>query len=163
MKYFSRNCLHDFEFHDSEFRFVALTDNRLTVSADCLNIHKGTPQNPYPTDMEIEHAEIVFHDFSMKTFEPGRTWKADESGSWYTDEPEVIITGADALEKFLAVLREGINVYQLEPSECGNCCIGAGSFEEPYFEAAFAFSSVSIEWDEYRKIAWYEENKPMKS
>lgn len=54
MNYISQNRLSDFEFHDSYMKLINYADDRLTVSVRELNIHKGTDQNLYPTDMEIE-------------------------------------------------------------------------------------------------------------
>ena len=36
-----------------------------------------------------------------------------------------------------------------------------GAGDEPWFQMQFLFNSATVEWDEFRKPAWYEE-KPFK-
>ena len=160
MKYLSANILQDFEFHDAYFKFVKFENNALTISVQYLNIHKNTEQNHYPTDMEIEVARITFQEFNTKSFEPGRAWKQDANGKLYTDEPQIIFEGYAAEDKLLNELRVGSTVFEFGTLENGNYYFdGAG--DEPWFQAQFLFDSVAIEWDEYRKPAWYEE-RPFK-
>jgi len=160
MKYQSTNILRDFEFHDAYFKFRKFENNVLSISVQYLNIHKNTEQNHYPTDMEIEVANITFQGFCVKSFEPGRIWKQDANGKFYTDEPQIIFEGYIAEEKLLSELRTGITVFEFGTLESGNYYFdGAG--DEPWFQAQFLFDSVAIEWDEYRKPAWYEE-RPFK-
>ena len=90
MKYISVNSLSDFEFHDAEFAFDSFVNNQLTVIAYYLNIHKNTEQNPFVTDMEIERACITFEGIDIISYEPGRAWQKDESGRFYSNEPQVI-------------------------------------------------------------------------
>ena len=65
MKYTSTNIFSDFEFHDAYFKLESIKNNTLTISVRYLNIHKGTEQNPYNTDMEIEIAQITFSNFKF--------------------------------------------------------------------------------------------------
>ena len=160
MKYQSNNILQDFEFHDAYFRFEKCERNALTISVQYLNAHKNTDQNHYPTDMEIELARITFQGFCTKSFEPGRTWKQDANGKFYTDEPQIIFEGHTAVEKLLNELRTGATVFEFGTLENGNYYFeGAG--DEPWFQVQFLFDSATIEWDEFRKPAWYEE-RPFK-
>jgi len=160
MKYQSANILQDFEFHDAYFKFEKFENNALTISVQYLNIHKNTEQNHYPTDMEIEVARITFQGFNAKSFEPGRAWKQGANGKLYTDEPQVVFEGQIAEDKLLNELRVGSTVFEFGTLENGNYYFdGAG--DEPWFQAQFLFDSVAIEWDEYRKPAWYEE-RPFK-
>ena len=156
MKYQSADILRDFEFHDAYFKLEKFESGTLIISVQHLNIHKNTDQNPYTTDMEIEMARITFQGFCTKSFEPGRTWKQDVNGDFYTNEPQVIFEGNTAEENLLNELRAGATVYEFGTLENGNYYFdGAG--DEPWFQAQFLFHSVAIEWDEYRKPAWYEE------
>ncbi len=156
MNYISSN-LGDFEFHDAELSLISFSDNTLTVSAELLNIHKGTAQNSYPTDMEIERAVITLHAFSLFTFDQGNTWTLDAEGKWVLSEEREPIAGKEALQKLLCELKGGIHVYSFEPFDDTSHYMDAGSSEEPWFCIRFAFKSVTVEWDEYRTIAWYEE------
>ncbi len=160
MKYQSVNILQDFEFHDSYFKFEKFENNALTISVQYLNIHKNTEQNHYPTDMEIKAANITFQGFCAKSFKPGRAWKQDATGKLYTDEPQIVFEGNTNEEKLLNELRTGATVYEFGKLENGNYYFD-GSGNEPWFQAQFSFNSVIIEWDEYRKPAWYEE-RPFK-
>ena len=160
MKYLSKNIFSDFEFHDAYFKFESFENNILNISVEYLNIHKNTEQNHYHTDMEIELAQINFTDFRVKSFEPGRTWKQDVNGKLYTDEPQVIFEGQTAEEKLLNELRVGVTVFEFGTLENGTPYF-EGNGNEPWFQVQFSFDSVTLEWDEYRKPAWYEE-KPFK-
>lgn len=156
MKYQSANILQDFEFHDAYFKFEKFENNTLTISVKYLNIHKNTEQNPCNTDMEIEHTQITFSKFRALSFEPSRTWKQGENGELYTDEPQVIFEGHTAEEKLLNELRSGATVFEFGKLENRNYYFD-GASNEPWFQAQFSFDSVILEWDEYRKSAWYED------
>lgn len=158
MKYRSSNIFTDFEFHDAEFFLESFIDGTLILSAEYLNIHKATEQNPHPTDMEIDVATITFNNFRVKSYEPGRSWKVNEKGESYTDDPLIIYYGAEAEEKLISDLKEWITVYEFGPVD--DCYyIEACSSTEPWFHVEFFFDSATIEWDNYRKMAWYEEIK----
>lgn len=77
LKYIFIDRLSDFEFHDVEITLDSFINNRLTVKANFLNIHKSAEQNPFQTDMEIESARITFEGFQIISYEPGRAWKKD--------------------------------------------------------------------------------------
>ena len=155
MKYTSTNIFSDFEFHDAYFKLENIEDNVLTISAEYLNIHKNTEQNPSDTDMEIKIAQITFNNFQIISFEPGRAWKRAENGELYTDEPQVIFKGETAKEKSLNELRFGTTIYEFGTLENGNHYFdGAG--DEPWFQVQFSFDSATIGWDEFKNPAWYE-------
>lgn len=160
MQYCSTNRLQDFEFHDSELSFVSWKDNRLIVSAKYLNVHKDAAPNNSGTDMEISEARITFYGFELKEFEPSRTWKTDKNGKSYTDDPLIIHTGAVARSMFENELKNSITVMGIvlenDIYELGALGI------DPYFSVRFLFSDVEIEWDDYRKKAWYELHRQYK-
>ena len=163
MKYASKNIFTDFEFHDAYFKFENFENDILTFSAKLLNIHKNTEQNPSNTDMQIELAKITFHNFQIKSYEPGRGgWKQDENGNWYTDEPRMIFEGESAKEKMLHELQYGTTVFEFGTQENGNHYFG-GAGDEPWFKVQYSSDSVTIEWDAYKKPAWYEEKQFKKS
>lgn len=158
MKYVSTNIFSDFEFHDAYFKFKKFENHELTISAQYLNIHKNTEQNHYPTDMEIDTAKITFQGFCTESFEPGRAWKQDTNGKLYTDEPQIVFEGHTAEEKLLNELHVGATVFELGILENGKYYFD-GSGDEPWFQVQFSFDSVTLEWDDYRKPAWYEESE----
>ena len=156
MKYQSSNIFNDFEFHDALFMFESFCNKTLTITVKYLKIHKSTKQNQYPTDMEIELAKITFNEFCVKSYEPGRKWEEDENGKLYTNEPQVVYTGTTAEEKFFSELSSGTTVFEFSLNGNDNFYLdGAGN--EPWFQAQFTFDSATVEWDNYKKIAWYEE------
>ena len=160
MHYFSTNRLQDFEFHDAELSLISWEDNRLVVSAKYLNVHKDAAPNNADADMEISEARITFSGFQIKEFEPSRTWKTDENGKYYTDDPLIIHTGAIARSMFESELKNSITVMGIvlenDIYELGALGI------DPYFSVRFLFSDVEIEWDDYRKKAWYELHRQYK-
>ena len=160
MHYSSNNRLQDFEFHDAELSLISWEDNRLVVSAKYLNVHKDAAPNNADADMEISEARITFSGFQIKEFEPSRTWKTDENGKSYTDDPLIIHTGAVARSMFENELKNSITVMGIvlknDIYELGALGI------DPYFSVRFLFSDVEIEWDDYRKKAWYELHRQYK-
>ena len=57
MQYSSVNRLGDFEFHDAELSLLSWENDRLTVSAKYLNVHKNAAPGNEGTDMEISASE----------------------------------------------------------------------------------------------------------
>lgn len=160
MHYSSTNRLQDFEFHDAVLSLISWDDNRLIVSAKYLNVHKDAAPNNADEDMEISEARITFSGFQIKEFEPSRTWKTDENGKSYTDDPLIIHTDAVARSMFEKELRNTITVMNID-LENGIYALDACGLD-PYFSVRFVFSDVEIEWDDYRKKAWYELHRQYK-
>ena len=152
MRYSSTNRLQDFEFHDAELSLTSWEDNRLVVFAKYLNVHKDSAPNNTGTDMEISEARITFNGFQAKEFEPSRTWKRDENGNFYTNDPLIIHTGAVARSMFANELKNKIEVMEMS-QDLGIYTISAVGIYP--FSVSFTFSDVKIEWDGYRQPAWY--------
>ena len=160
MHYSSTNRLQDFEFHDAELSLISWENNRLIVSAKYLNVHKDAAPNNADADMETSEARITFSGFQIQEFEPSRTWKRDENGQSYTDDLIIIHTEAVARSMFENELKNSITVMgiALENDIYELGAIGI----DPYFSVRFRFSDVDIEWDDYRKKAWYELHRQYK-
>ncbi len=154
MKYCVENDLSVFEFHDSVFTLVSFDGKDLVISAEHLNIHKATPQNPSDYDMEIASARITFRNFTSAAYEPGRAWETGEDGISHPVGPRVVYCGQDAIDHILAELQNEMTVYHFEKEDRGYSIGGCGI--EPYFTIEFDFDSVVVCWDEYKKKAWYE-------
>lgn len=161
MKYRSTNQLYDFEFHDSEWKLDQLTKDTLVVFIKHLNIHKRTAQNDTDSDMEIELAKVTFQGFHVLTFDPGRTWKMGADGKSYTDEPLIIFEGEEACRKLANELQYGLTMYHLKRDDNNVYSIDACG-NSPFFAAQFVFDCVTVEWDAYRKKAWYELHRQYK-
>ena len=158
MKYTSTDRLCDFEFHDAEITLDVHNNGWLSLWADYLNIHCDAEQNPFDTDMEIDRAYISFKNFNLLSYKPGRAWKQNENGEFYTDEAEVIYRSDDALKLFLSQLNDNVCVLDLGQYEDDVYYIdGCGS--DPFFSVFFTFDSVTIEWDYCTKQAWYIRDK----
>ena len=154
MRFVSLNRLSDFEFHDAEFTLDVFDDNLLRVKASYLNIRKNTEQNSHETDMEIASAFITFEGFNLLSYEPGRAWQQDENGEFYSTEPQIILTDDSALSRFSEQLESGITILDLGIKEEFTYFIDALA-KDPFFTVCFTFKSIRIEWDEYKKEAWY--------
>lgn len=136
-------------------KLLTFSGGSLTVTVKNLNIHKNTPENDMECDMELAEAVMTFAGVSISSYEPDRTWKTDAEGKAYSDDPVIIHTGEEAQQLFLRDLERGLCVFSLEADSpqqivmegCGDC---------PYFTVRIGFDSVRLEWDEYRKKAWYE-------
>ncbi len=156
--YISTDQTELFEFHDSTFILDGFDGKDLSVFAEGLNISKNAEQNPKTIDLQIEKAHITIYGICDLTYEPGQTWKPDESGSLVPVTPRIIYSGKKALKRAVAELRHGIEVFSHEIAD-GDRFLIAGSGIEPYFEIGFKASKVVIEWDKYCKAAWYESRK----
>ncbi|HIZ15964.1 MAG TPA: hypothetical protein H9675_00135 [Firmicutes bacterium] len=163
MKYLSLNSIKDFEFHDAEMKLVSYNFKKIIINVKHLNIHKEAEQNNMPNDMEIDVAQITFNDFFVRSFEPCGELKESLDGSSYICIPPVEpYYGHKAETALLDELKHGITVYALDKLENGFCYISAYG-AEPYFSAQFFFNFIKIEWDKYKKKAWYEEDPFKKS
>lgn len=157
MQYCLVDRLDAFEFHDAELSLIFEDDNRVIVSAKYLNIHKDAAPNTPDTDMEIAEACVTFDRLRIIEFEPSRTWKKDENGNSYTDEPLVIHTDSVAKNMFENELRNKIIVLRMD-TDNGICKLLACGID-PCFSVRFDFASVRVEWNNYRGKAWYEKRK----
>ncbi len=151
MKYVSENSLTDFIFHDAELKFLEYFNNNLTVSVKHLKVHKLTQQNKF-TDMEISLAQIVFKNFSVKSF-------GINNNNHLSEGSPVTVEGTDASTRLLSELQHGIHIYELGKYDnqfhyldaCGT---------EPWFTARFHFDSVTVQWNEYCRKTQYEKQLP---
>lgn len=157
MKYRSENQFDIFEFHDAEFTLVRFENGNLTVSAECLNIHKDAEQNPHECDMEIERAVITFTGFRVHTLKETQTWKKveDETGkiSWI-DDIYFVFEGKRAEEKFVEHLKEGFDVFAFRRFDDSLYYFDT-STSEPPFTSKISFDAFTVEWDNYCGKAWY--------
>ena len=117
-------------------------------------IHKNTEQNPSNCDMELQLARITFFGCEIINFEPGVPWITDASGKSYPAEPLITYTGHEAKEMLLHELNCTTCIYAFRKSDCERWRM-AGCGDEPYFEAQISFDTVTVEWDEFRRPAWY--------
>ncbi len=153
LKYISNNRLFDFEFHDAVLTLESYIENRLIVHADFLNIHKDAEQNPFGTDMEITSARLSFENCTIKSYELLRALKQDENGQLYSDEPQIIYSGDEGRKHFIEQLEKGITVFDFGKKDEETFYLDISS--EPCFTVCFSFEDVLIEWDDYKKPAWY--------
>ena len=157
MKYFSKNELNDFEFHDTVLSFESFSDNCLTLQATALNIHKSAEQNPHSTDMEISRARISFEGVRFLSYKYREDiWKKGNDGNDMIEQgPEIILHDQDASQRFLDQVKEWVRIYWLGLAENGVYYMDATSPENPFFTVLFTFNQIVIEWDDYKKEAWY--------
>ena len=154
MKYTSVNELSNFEFHDAKF-FLDIFDKKcLKIKADFLNIHKDAEQNPHGVDMEISVATITFEGFDLISYEPIRGYTQNENGELYTTDPYIAFMGDSARSNLLKRLEEGFTVFDFA-IECDDVHFIDGIANDPFFTVRFTYKNIIIEWDEYKKEAWY--------
>lgn len=153
MKYCVKDQLDLFEFHDSVFSFVSFDGKDLVVSAECLNIHEEAEENPHDCDMEIDLATISWQNVQILSLRP---W-LDENGNWYSNESQIVFTGKEAEEKLIYALKDGITLNDIDVQQFDDhAMIEIEATAPKYFLATFSYSDVTVEWDTYRKKAWYE-------
>lgn len=151
------NRFLDFEFHDAQFNLKDCENDNLCVAVKYLNIHKSAKENPYEYDMEIAAAEIYFQNLLVSSFEPLRAYKLDDSGNLYTDEPQIIYKGSKAKEEFIAQLKRGISVYNIDICEDERGVFWSITANGKIcFTVSASFDDAVVRWEEYCKKAWYE-------
>lgn len=154
MRYISTDRLQDFDFHDSGWKLCARDGDAVTFEVQGLNIHKCTEQNPSPMDMELDNARMTFRGFRLIHLEPGRSWSHDENGYGHPVGERVLYTGEEGMAR-LAEQSMMVFLFTREEDHWELGCSGV----DPYFTVEFDFESVQIEWDGYRRKAWYELNR----
>ena len=160
-RYVSTDQTELFEFHDSWITLDSFDGNDLSLVAKGLNISKNAEQNPKGMDLQIEKARITFYGVSELVYDPGQTWETDENGNSVPVTPLIIYRGKEARERTEAELRQGAEVYSHSIKDGDEFEI-FGTGDEPFFGIRCHASKVVIEWDNYRKPAWYESTKQYK-
>lgn len=155
MKYRIENQLELFEFHDALFSPVSLDREKLIISAEYLNIHKNTQQNPFNYDMEIDRAQITFTNFRALSYKYASTETTDCNPPSF---PFKIISGQEAQEKIFEELENQITVYDFDSIDGSRYFID-GCGIQAFFVMEFCFDNVIVEWYKYKKKAWYELQK----
>lgn len=155
MNYRVENQLELFEFHDALFSPVSLDREKLIISAEYLNIHKNTRQNPFNYDMEIDYAQITFTNFRALSYKYASTETTDCNPPSF---PFKIISGQEAQEKIFEELENQITVYDFDSIDGSRYFID-GCGIQAFFVMEFCFDNVIVEWDKYKKKAWYELQK----
>lgn len=146
MKYHSSNIPADFEFHDAILSLDGFADGALTLTAEHLNIHKGTQQNQGDHDLEIDLAMLRFCGFRVNRLR-----------IWWGQTQEKTLEGEDAQNCFLSQLQGGITVFDFGKLENRTYYLD-GSGQTSFFQASLSFDAAQAQWDAYRQKAWYEES-----
>lgn len=163
MKYCIKDQLSPFEFHDAELSLLSFDGNTLRLSVRFLNVHKGIPENPYDTDMEIESAVMTFQGFQMHSYtrfgdNNEAIWLYDDALHDRLNMEGITLLTEAATDAFRTSLREGITVLDHDLSgENNQLCLGGMSGMDPFFKVGFAFCHVLIAWDVFARKAWYEQ------
>ena len=78
-------------------------------------------------------------------------------GNYYTDEPQVILYEIEAFNRFVDQLNNKVIVFDLGVKNDGAYYMDAMS-SDPFFMICFTFNNAKIEWNEYKREAWYVKN-----
>ena len=143
MRYRSVNSPQDFEFHDSFWSLADHDASSYVFDAKSLNLHRAAPQNPEDCDMEIEKALITFSGCRITGF---RSYKEDAPKDY---------TGEQCLMRFPKEANHGMWVKGFDEIGHTRWLLASCGDEEPYYEVRMSFDGVVIEWDAFRRPAWY--------
>lgn len=157
MKYISKNQTKDFEFHDTSIISSRRVNNSLFLTTKFLCIHENSANNPFDTDMEIDFADITLENFLIKSYKEFGYIRYDQNTKEQTKVDDTVIYGTEAVEKFNLTLENNTNgklrFNYFEKNEEGYY------FEVIYPQGIFSIkcyaSAVKIEWDEFKRPAWY--------
>lgn len=159
MKYCTMNNLQEYEFHDAKFTWNDFHDGVLSVTVDFLNIHRFTKENPDDEDMELDAATVTFYGLSVESLAFSRSITIDENGKAIIQEPP-IYQGKEIEEVFFKQLKESVFIYYAEIQKSGSkTVLELDAHKSDAFHVVLSFDSVTVEWDSYRKKAWYELHK----
>ena len=131
MRYRSKDCLRDFEFHDSEWSLASHDASSFVFNARALNSHQSAPQNAEDCDMEI----LGYRSFATET--------------------PMDHTGEQCLMLFLREANHGMWVKSFNQIDHDRWMNASCGDNEPYYEVTLSFDEVVIEWDAFRCPAWY--------
>ena len=140
MNYRVENQLELFEFHDALFSPVSLDREKLIISAEYLNIHKNTRQNPFNYDMEIDYAQITFTNFRALSYKYASTETTDCNPPSF---PFKIISGQEAQEKIFEELENQITVYDFDSIDGSRYFID-GCGIQAFFVMEFCFTDSNL-------------------
>ena len=130
---------------------------RIVLWLYCLNIHKYAKENPYGCDMEMDLTNIYFQNINILSYEPMISYKLNDDGIWCADEQLIIYTGDKARERFINAFKDGFCINGADIRKSDGLTIFDFDTNHPvFFNAAFSFSDVMVEWDSYCKKALYE-------
>ena len=159
MKYRSVNNLNEFEFHDAQMENVSFDGDILTGLVECLNIRKETGQNPSDRDMEIAKAKLTISGIRKLSFEVKPSIYSDRDGKERIEGQHAVWEEDEAGEKLADAARYFLRFYYLEVSGGNRCYAEVCGQDDPYFILRFSFDTAVVEWDDYAKQAWYEDDK----
>ncbi len=154
MRYQSVNRLRDFVFHDAEWTLVSHNGKSLVGDVKYLNVHQDAEQNTADCDMEIESARITLTGCRVIACQSVCPEIVDAGGVRHPAEQPVVCEGEKAAESLLNEMKNGMTFYSFEEEEDGSWRL-AGCGETPVFKAKIAFESALVEWDSFRRPAWY--------
>ena len=143
MRYRSVNCLQDFEFHDSFWSLAGHDASSYIFDARALNLHQTAPQNPEDCDMEIESSRVTFSGCQIAGF---RAFK---------EETPKNFTGEKSLIRFLREANHGMWVKGFNEIDHDQWLLASCGDKEIYYEVTLRFEDVVVEWDAFRRPAWY--------
>ncbi len=159
MKYISENRLMDFVFHDSEMSLKSFEDGKLVLKAEFLNLSKDSPQNPHGNDMQLDKAEIAFEGFGVNSVTDGSWWNEYEDEESEEDyfSPRFSVS-EEALDEFVRRISDNIRILEFGIESRGYHYLNAEG-KDGWFSAKFLYYNVTISWDEFLGIAWYEKKR----
>lgn len=158
MGYVSVDALENFTFHDSIAIKGALEGDTVVLTVKQLNVHAGCRENPAAVDLEAGLAVLTVEGLQLRSYTLGAEWQVDSQGKKYLTAPLRVYPGSAGLAAFSAQIAHGFRFHDWAVEQQGGQTVHtiAGCGAEPYFEAAFTASRITVAWDTYRGKAWYE-------
>ena len=154
MRFQSIDSLCDFEFHDAVWTLVSFVDNSLVGDVKYLNIHQNTQQNAADCDMEIERARITLTHCRVLVYKRIFGETIDTFGIHHPADPPVVYEGDTASKALMEEMTGKVKIFSFQEELNGQWLMeGCGVSE--FFTANIAFENALVEWDAYRRPAWY--------
>jgi hypothetical protein len=163
MEYIAIDELNHFSFHDAEIQKIDFCFGNMKWQVTAANATIQNTQNSLQKDMCIDEAEIIFEDVQVEKI-VFSAYKVFDSNNNLIQSVEEKIADSDEYIDILENTVSGFcyiysmeNLLKLDDKKYSVCFNIDGSVGNYYL--TLLFSKSIVQWNKYRGIAWYEDEK----
>jgi hypothetical protein len=161
MKYVSTNELNHFSFHDAQLVEIELNNGNMIWKFEEVNATVRNSQNKYDKDMCIEKGKIVFENIQIESI--------IFSGYKVYDSNNVLIKSVEAKkanpDEYNNILKNTCTdfcyIFSMEelPSKSKRYVVSFDINGGGNYEITLSFTKSIVKWNDFKGIAWYENEK----
>jgi hypothetical protein len=160
MKYESIDELNTFEFHDAQIKNIVISRDKIIWFVSALNATTHCSQNIELLDLCIEEAEMDFLNAKIKKIEFLGYEVQDAHGNLLKKTQPKLADESEFLYIVNETLKDGWSYFQSLESiqkqdDKYSVCFCVDGNAGMYY-MTIEYSSVSVLWNSYSGISWYE-------